>query len=226
MTTSPLLTSPRLFTAVVGSHAYGLATPKSDIDLFGVSVLPTSRLVGLNPPRAESLTYHSTGAEQDITVHEVGKFLHLAVKGNPSVLETFWLTDYVEVSPSGRALLSLRRAVLSARAVRSSYLGYCAAQAHGAKHKAEARRPKFGTHLYRLAEQARGLWLTGELNVTVLDPDAAREFGRQVADGDLDVVEELMSGLNAVFDRPTPLPETADTTTVNQWVIDLRKANF
>jgi len=226
MTTSPLISAPRLFTAVVGSHAYGLATPTSDVDLFGVSVLPTRRLVGLNPPRAEALTYHSVGAEQDITVHEVGKFLALALKGNPSVVETFWLPEYLEVSPSGRALLSLRRAVLSAHAVRSSYLGYCAAQAHGAKHKAEARRPKFGTHLYRLAEQARGLWLTGDLTVQVSDPDGARAFGQQVADGDLDVVEDLISDLNDVFDRPTPLPGTPDTITVNQWLLDLRRAIF
>lgn len=223
---SRLLTAPRLFTAVVGSRAYGLANTGSDTDKFGVALLPATVFLGLHPPAKEALTYHSTGTADDITVHEAGKYLSLALRGNPSVLETFWLTDYLDVSPLGRSLLELRHAVLSRREVASSYLGYCSAQAHGIAVKQATKHEKFGRHLYRLAEQATGLWTTGRIDPVVADPEACRAFGRSCANGETAPAEALIARLKDTFEQPTPLPVRAEQDRINDWLVATRKATL
>jgi hypothetical protein len=41
---------------IVGSTAYGLATPTSDIDRMGVFVAPTKEIVGFHPPKGTIVT--------------------------------------------------------------------------------------------------------------------------------------------------------------------------
>jgi predicted nucleotidyltransferase len=70
-----------LFEAVVGSRAYGLATASSDTDIRGVFYLP--------------LEYHLGGqyisqvanASNDEVYYELGRFVELLSKSNPTVLE-------------------------------------------------------------------------------------------------------------------------------------------
>jgi len=71
---------------LVGSHAHGLADETSDKDYRAVYVLPTSKILSLN--------YKYKGndwveGDEDNTAYEIGHFLHLAVKCNPSILEVF-----------------------------------------------------------------------------------------------------------------------------------------
>lgn len=71
---------------LVGSRAHGLADKDSDYDYRAVYVLPTSKIV--------SLGYKYKGndwieGKEDNTSYEIGHFLNLATKCNPSILEVF-----------------------------------------------------------------------------------------------------------------------------------------
>ena len=70
---------------LVGSRAHGLDKPDSDFDYRTVFAYPTSKIV--------SVGYHIKGKQwvegiKDITGWEIGHFLHLATKCNPTALET------------------------------------------------------------------------------------------------------------------------------------------
>jgi len=76
----------RLIKVRVGSHAHGLAGPNSDVDHRGVFVQPTSELLKIGGTSQQ--TSWVEGTVDDVS-WEVGKFLFLAQKCNPSILECF-----------------------------------------------------------------------------------------------------------------------------------------
>lgn len=78
-----------LLAGVVGSHAYGMNRPGSDVDRLGVYAVPTIELHGITPPtgRAATLTSH----DPDWAAHEAGKYANLCLGGNPTALELMWL---------------------------------------------------------------------------------------------------------------------------------------
>src|SRR5215510_6018559 len=80
-----------LLAGVIGSTAYGLAGPQSDVDLFGVYAAPARAFHGLNLPidRKASRVLH----QPDITLHEARKYVLLALQANPTVIDLLWLPD-------------------------------------------------------------------------------------------------------------------------------------
>jgi len=78
-----------LLAGVVGSTAYGLDGPDSDVDRLGVFAAPTIAFHGLTRPRESDVT-----TAPDQTLHEAGKFCRLALGGNPTVGELMWLKHY------------------------------------------------------------------------------------------------------------------------------------
>lgn len=160
---------------VVGSTAYGLATPESDIDTLGIYQEPTATVLSLgwNQMRA---TRHTT--DPDSTHHEVGKFMKLVVGGNPTVTELLWLNDYSVYGWAGAQLVRHRRDFLGWKPVRDAYIGYASQQvARLERRKAEGRKgfssdlakrtAKHGRHCWRLLLQAEHAMRTGEIRVDV-----------------------------------------------------------
>jgi len=70
---------------IVGSVAHGLANKDSDTDYRSVYVLPTSEILSLNYKYSGS--HWVEGESVDCTSYEIGHFLFLATKCNPSILE-------------------------------------------------------------------------------------------------------------------------------------------
>src|ERR1044072_586656 len=99
-----------LLLGVIGSTAYGLAGPDSDVDRLGVFAVPTVELHGLERPAESKVTY-----EPDVTLHEAAKFCRLALAGNPTVTELLWLPSrlYEVRTPPGDGLIALGPGVLS-----------------------------------------------------------------------------------------------------------------
>ena len=219
-----------LLAGVVGSTAYGLATPESDVDRLGVFATPTVAFHGLTPPAESHVT---TGP--DVTVHEAGKYCRLALKGNPSVAELMWLPDYEVLTPLGRELVDIREAFLSAAAVRNAYLGYAQQQFTKLKNRGDGtfspdlrhRTAKHARHLARLCDQGYGLYATGKLRVCVDNPWFYHQFGEQVASGDLATAEALLAAAEANFNETrSPLPAAPDKQAVQAWLLRVRRAYF
>ena len=72
-----------LLECISGSRAYGLDTPDSDLDIKGVFYLPKShyyRLPNTYIPQINNET-------NDIVYYEIGRFIELLLKNNPSIME-------------------------------------------------------------------------------------------------------------------------------------------
>lgn len=70
-----------LFECISGSHAYGLATAKSDTDLKGVFYLPRDTFYGLG------YISQISNESNDEVYYELGRFMDLLIKNNPNILE-------------------------------------------------------------------------------------------------------------------------------------------
>ncbi len=109
-----------------GSHAYGLATASSDLDLRGVFVPPRRYYLGFRR-RLEQVQRQDV--EADVVLFELTKFFRLAADSNPSVLEILFThrDDVLEIDPLGERLRTLGPRFLS-RKIRHTFGGYARSQ--------------------------------------------------------------------------------------------------
>ncbi|GAA1068963.1 hypothetical protein GCM10009665_74910 [Kitasatospora nipponensis] len=217
-----------LLSGVVGSTAYGLARPGSDVDRLGLFAAPTEEFHGLRRP-----TESVVRTAPDQTWHEAAKWCRLALAGNPTVTELVWLpSELYEVrTPLGDELIGLRERLLSARAVRDSYLGYATQQLRklAGRDRTEpatlARAAKHARHLVRLVEQAVALHETGVLTIRLADPERVRELGERIA-ATPDLAEGLLADAVHRLDRPGALPQAPDEAAVESWLRRVRRAHL
>ncbi|MFG2063241.1 DNA polymerase beta superfamily protein [Micromonospora sp. NPDC048871] len=221
-----------LLSGIVGSVAYGLAGPGSDVDRIGVFAAPTVAFHGLHPPKESVVT-----TDPDLTLHEARKWCRLALSGNPTASELVWLPDdcYETRTEFGEGLIGIRSAFLSAPRVREAYLGYAAQQFRKLESRGDGtfssdtrrRTAKHARHLARLVHQGRLLYATGVLEIRLADPGWFRDFGDRVAGGALEEARALLAEAEGDFDRiRTPLPDRPDEQTVERWLLDVRAAHL
>jgi len=75
---------------IIGSHAFGLETPKSDIDLYGIYYMQKDDFYSLHyrtDASYKDVVEKQRPEDQDITFMEIGKFMQLLANGNPNALE-------------------------------------------------------------------------------------------------------------------------------------------
>jgi predicted nucleotidyltransferase len=217
-----------LLSGIVGSTAYGLDRPGSDVDRLGVFAASTIELCGLDwTPRRDTVVT----TKPDSTLHEVGKYLRLALKANPSLVELLWLPEELLETghPLGARLVDLRGAFLSESGVRSSYGAYARQQAQRLANRGDGsfsadtrkRTAKHARHLARLLRQGRELLSTGELTVRVPDPEWYWQFDDMTPAGMLAVYEKE----DALFTATASvLPAEPDRDAVRAFLADVRRA--
>lgn len=221
-----------LLAGIVGSTAYGLDGPDSDIDRMGVYAAPTVKFHGLQPPvdKRGSIIFK----DPDAVYHEALKWIRLVLQCNPSVTELLWLETYEEITPLGLFLVNRRQHLLSATNVRNRYLGYATGQFDrlrqrgGRSFSADTKPAKHARHILRLLDQGFELYSTGHLTVRLSDPQKYHDFGEQVAvmhDGSgIRVAERALGQAKDRFDNTTsPLPEWPDMDLAEGWLQMVRK---
>jgi len=108
--------------SIVGSRAFGLDTDGSDTDRRGVYLAPADALW--------SIAGVPEQLENDATQEcywELRKFLVLALKANPNVLECLWTPLVEHATDVGRELIAMRESFLS-KLVYQTYSGYVMSQ--------------------------------------------------------------------------------------------------
>jgi uncharacterized protein len=215
-----------LLSGVVGSTAYGLAGPDSDIDRLGIYAAPTVQFHGLHPPVLKRATV--VQHDPDYTLHEVGKFAALCLNGNPTLTELLWLDEYETMSDLGDELISIRGAFISAKGVRDSYYGYALAQFKRLEETGEfqskqrSRSAKHARHMLRLLDQGLELYTTGKLTIKLANPNWYREQGDLIA-ADKGLALPILETVKAKFDAATSvLPERPAEETVERWLRRVR----
>lgn len=130
---------------LVGSHAHGLADKYSDKDYRGVYVLPTSEVL--------SLGYRYKGTDwmegkADNTAYEIGHFLHLATKCNPTILEVF-KAPIIKVNEDGEELRKLFPYVWNPKNAFDAFIGYGLNQRKKFLDKKDNRQNKYAVAYVR-----------------------------------------------------------------------------
>ncbi len=235
------MTNKMILKTVAGSRAYGLETPESDWDYHAVFVTPTVDILALGAnPKGRAW---DESKEVDMQTWEIGKFLSLATKCNPTILETF-VAPIDTLSPYGKGLRKLLPFVLSKRYVRAAYLGYAHNQRAKLFNKPDdpteaqpsERTWKFATQYLRVLIQGERLLRTSELVLDMSKYDElrlghvipVREYLLDVKAGNHsmgDIIDEatwLERRLESAYDN-TQLPNVADLERVNEFLIQVRK---
>lgn len=212
-----------IYRCVIGSRAFGLATDESDTDRRGVYLPPADlhwSLYGV-PEQLEN------DANQE-AYWELQKFLVMALKGNPNVLECLY-TPLVEfASPLAQELLAMREAFLS-RIVYATYNGYVMSQFK--RMEADLRnqgriKPKHVMHLIRLLLSGIHVLREGFVPVDVGE-HRERLFAIKREDMPWDEVEAWRMELHREFDRALEescLPERPDYEQANEFLVRARRA--
>jgi len=212
-----------IFQCVIGSQAYGLADSSSDIDRRGCYLPPAElqwSLYGV-PEQLEC-------EETQEAYWELQKFVILALKANPNVLECLYSPLVEKSTPLADELLGMRSMFLS-RLVYQTYNGYVMSQFK--KMQADIRNQgqvkwKHVMHLIRLLISGIHVLREGFVPVKV---DEHREGLLAIKRGELpwEETEKWRLSLHTQFDKAlkeTTLPERPDYERANAFLVKARRA--
>ncbi|MEU5402534.1 nucleotidyltransferase domain-containing protein [Streptomyces sp. NPDC005963] len=222
MTPEDLVRDHTVYSCVMGSRAFGLATEESDTDRRGVFLAPTPLYWRLAKPPT-----HVEGPAPEQFSWEVERFCELALRANPNILECLHSPLVEHIDDTGRELLALRGAFLS-REVQRTFVRY--AEGQFTKLTAGVRiagspRWKPAMHLLRLMITCRHLLRTGEL---VLDVGDERERLLAVRRGEVtwSEFEARMARVSeevTAAGEHTTLPEGPDPARVEDFLVRVRR---
>jgi predicted nucleotidyltransferase len=212
-----------IYRCVIGSQAYGLAGEGSDIDRRGIYLPPADlhwSLYGV-PGQLEN-------DETQEAYWEVQKFLVLALKANPNVLECLYTPLVEKATPLAEKLLAMRNCFLS-RLVYQTYNGYVLSQFK--KMQADLRHQgrvkwKHVMHLIRLLLSGIHIMRQGFVPVHV---EEHREKLLAIRRGEApwEEVEDWRQRLHHDFNtasEATRLPERPDYEKANALLIEARRS--
>lgn len=210
------------YSCVVGSRAYGLAGPDSDVDRRGVFVVPTPAFWGLDDPPT-----HVDGPAPEQFSWEVRRFCELALAANPTVLECLWSPLVERATDTGRELLALRGAFLSTRLF-TTYGEYARDQLNrldAARARTGEVRWKQAMHMLRLLLAGAHVLRTGEVLVDVSahrDRLLAVRAGARSWESVAGWAADLRADLDAAA-RETALPVEPDRAAVADFLVRTRR---
>ncbi len=211
-----------LYRCVVGSRAYGLDNEASDVDRRGVYLAP--------PDLQWSLFGAPEQFEDNVSQScywELQKFLVMALKANPNVLECLYSPLVEKLAPLGEELLAMRASFLS-QMVFQTFNGYAMSQfkkiEQDRRNHGEVRW-KHAMHLLRLLLSGAATLREGGVPVRV---EAHRDRLLAIKQGEVPwaEVDAWRKELHGDFDRAlaeTRLPERPDYEAANRFLIRARK---
>ena len=222
----------QILRVIVGSQAHGLATPESDFDYRGVFIYPTSELMQLQPPADQ--TSWIEGKEDD-TSWELKKFLFLATKCNPTVLETF----LSPIAPSDHLIdkfdlyaEELRRLfpyVWNSTDVRNAYIGYGLNQRKKFLDNENKRQPKYAVAYLRSLYNAYEILKYGTFSVDMSQTEIYDTLKKwKSGDFSLGEVINMTKAWEVLVDEQytsKPHKETNERP-INDFLLKVRKENW
>jgi uncharacterized protein len=204
-----------IYECIVGSRAYGLDHEGSDTDRRGVYLPPADlqwSLYGV----PEQLEYR----ESEECYWELQKFLVLALKGNPNILECLFTPLVVRTSVVGDLLLD-KRSIFLSKLVYQTYNGYVMSQFKKLEQDLRTKEQinwKHAMHLIRLLLQGIAILADWHVPVKVAEHRSALLAIRNGAES-WEEVNRWRLALHRQFEetfRRTSLPESPDYVEANK----------
>jgi len=212
-----------IYRCIVGSRAYGLDDCDSDTDRRGIYLPPADlhwSLFGV----PEQLDYNAT----EEVYWEAQKFVILALKANPNVLECLYTPLVESATPLARELLDMRDRFLS-KMIYQTYNGYVLSQFKklqgDLRNKGEVKW-KHVMHLLRLLLAGVNALEDAAVAVHV---GAHREQLLAIKRGEVSFedCERWRRELHGRFDQAlanTKLPDRPDYMAANAWLLKARRS--
>ena len=212
-----------IYRCVVGSRACGLDEPGSDVDRRGIYLAPAN------------LQWSLAGAPEQLEDHdaqecywELEKFLRLALKANPNILECLYSPVVEHITPLAGELLAMR-AMFVSRLIYQTYNGYVMSQFKKLEQDLRTHgtlRWKHAMHLIRLLLSGVTALREGFVPVRL---DAHRESLLAIRRGDVpwEDVDAWRLRLHREFDAAlarTSLPERPDYARANEFLVAARRS--
>jgi predicted nucleotidyltransferase len=212
-----------IYRCVVGSRAFGLAGDESDTDRRGV-YLPPADLQWSLYGAPEQLENEATQE----CYWELRKFLILALKANPNILECLYTPLVETATPIAQELLAMREIFLS-KLVYQTYNGYVMSQFKKLTQDLRstgAIKWKHAMHLIRLLMSGVTVLKEGLVPVNVAEN---RDLLLSIKRGEMEwgEVNGLRLDLHKRFDEAftnTKLPERPDYERANAFLVKARRA--
>jgi predicted nucleotidyltransferase len=211
-----------IYRCVVGSRAYGLDQDDSDTDRRGIYLAPADLQWSLfgAPEQFEDNTAQSC-------YWELQKFLTMALKANPNILECLYSPLVEKATPLGAELVALRHGFLS-QMIFQTFNGYAMSQFKKIEQDIRnqgAVRWKHAMHLLRLLLTGAATLREGRVPVRV---EAHRERLLVVKRGEMPWadVDTWRQELHRDFERAlaeTKLPERPDYEAANRFLLKARR---
>lgn len=212
-----------IYRCVVGSKAFGLDDENSDTDYRGIYLPPADvhwSLYGV-PEQLEE-------KDREECFWELQKFLVLALKANPNILECLHTPLVLYADDVARELLGMRSVFLS-KLVYQTYNGYVMSQFKKLEQDLRARgeiKWKHAMHLIRLLLQGVDILRRGDLQVSA---DEHRAMLLDIKRGAVEWDEvnkwrlSLHEDFAAAFEN-TSLPERPDYEKANEFLVRARRS--
>lgn len=213
-----------LIKSLVGSRAHGLNREDSDWDWRGIFVTPTSELLSFG---YEYKAISWIEGKEDHTNYEIGHFLNLASRGNPSVLELLRSPNmelYSQGYGWGQYLKELMPRMFNPKDAFNAFTGYSNNQRKKFLDDKEGRKNKFSLAYIRTLINLNTLLETGDFSLTV--SDETRPLLAIIRDGGMkdgaviDLASELTERAKGL------LPKAVDRQNkeeINDFLISVRK---
>jgi len=212
-----------VYRCVVGSRAYGLDDAESDTDRRGIYLAPAHVQWSLNGA-PEQLESESTQE----TYWELQKFLTMALKANPNVLECLYSPLIEASTPLIDELLAMKHIFLS-RFVYQTYNGYVLSQFKKLETDLRTKgepRWKHAMHLIRLLLSGITVLNEGMMMVQVVEYKD-RLLSIKYGEMSWSEVNAWRLSLHIAFDHAfanTSLPEHPDFEQANAFLIRARRS--
>jgi hypothetical protein len=206
-----------IYRCIVGSQAYGLSHEDSDVDRRGFYLPPAElhwSLFGV-PEQLER-------PETDECYWELQKFIQLALRANPNILECLYTPLVETASPLAQELLDQRQIFLT-RLVFQTYNGYVISQFKKLEQDLRVRgeiRWKHAMHLIRL--------LLSGITILMISVDRYRDQLLSIRRGEQpwEAVNQWRLRLHQKFEdayQASHLPEHPDYRKANDFLIHARQ---
>jgi uncharacterized protein len=228
---------------VVGSTLHGTSVDDGleDLDLMSIVVERPQMFVGFSPTdtwvhRTKPQGVRSEAGDTDLTVYGLRKFLHLALKGNPTMLLALFapMAFVREYDVRGMQLQALYPHIVS-KQVYEPFRGYMHQQHErllGLRGQRNVTRPelvdrygydtKYAGHIIRLGLQGEELLLTGRMTLPLPPEQRALVVSVRTGGYTLAGVSELIIDAERRIEsamEKTKLPAKPDRKTVERWML-------